>query len=132
MGIFASQAYLDKHGTPKTPADLDNHKLMVIKSKSGSIAYVEWILKVGREGEPRIPYITGDSTSHMLLKAAEAGLGIAQFGTKFPETENVELVQLLTDINAPTVDIYYSYSKDKERYKSIRLFGKYLSEKDFS
>lgn len=97
--ICASPAYLEKHGTPKTPADLRRHTCLVITGFSG---LSQWPFRTD-EGINRLaisgPFMTDNAD--LLLDMAIAGLGIARLAD-FMMNDAIrdgKLVPLLTDVH---------------------------------
>ncbi|MBL0941129.1 MAG: LysR family transcriptional regulator [Alphaproteobacteria bacterium] len=129
IGLFASRDYLEKYGTPKTPQDLDHHRLI---SFGGDTLHpygnVNWILRLGIQSEnPRQPFLQINS-SQGLLKAAKLGLGIVELGTKHPELEGVDLVEVLPDCEGPLVEIFYIYPEHLKTSKRVTALADYLDE----
>ena len=74
-GLFASPAYLAKHGSPSTPADLQGHPLLAF---SGSPMRTQWNL-IGPDG-PAVVMVEGRTTAdnfEFLQAMVCAGAGIA-------------------------------------------------------
>lgn len=97
--ICASPAYLEKHGIPKTPADLRKHTCLVI---TGFAALSRWPFRTD-EGINRLtisgPFMTDNAD--LLLDMAIAGLGIARLAD-FMMNDAIRdgtLVPLLTDVH---------------------------------
>lgn len=129
MNLFASPEYLKKFGTPKTPADLDQHRLI---SFGGDILHpygnVNWILRVGIQSEnPREPFLQINS-SQGLLKAAKLGLGIVELGSQHPALEGADLVKVLPDLKGPVVDVFYIYPEHLKNSKRVTVLADYLEE----
>lgn len=104
--LVASPAYLDRHGIPRTPADLANHEHLLrigpvgsepIKFRSGK----RWIT-VRVEGRFRAD--NGDA----LLEAAIAGVGIGRLPTFLvaPALERGDLLPLLMGYEMPEAGLY--------------------------
>lgn len=72
----ASPAYLKAHGTPKTPADLKNHRLIVYSNQGGM---GEWRYRdpQGKTGIHRSEGVFRSNNASMMLQAALDGVGIA-------------------------------------------------------
>ena len=75
IGVFAAQSYLDRHGRPRRPAELQRHACLMFGGPEGKMP---WRLR-GPEGEITVP-VTGPITCDdmaFLRDACSAGLGIA-------------------------------------------------------
>ncbi len=55
---YASPEYLKRSGTPRSPQDLDHHRIMVLGGNAPNyLQDVHWLTKLGRDGkEPRVPW----------------------------------------------------------------------------
>lgn len=131
--LFAGKKYIQNFGLPKHPKELDNHRLITVKSLSytaGDI-YTNWILGLGREhGHIRHPYLQINSAQG-LLNAARNNLGIVAIGSEYPILEKVmdELIPILPDYKSEGIDIYYAYPTAMKHIKSILEFGNFLQNK---
>lgn len=80
--LVASPAYLEQHGVPTRPDDLDQHRLIAVRYLHGQMS--RWPLRPapGRPAEDRLPEPAGLvlSDPSAAVEAAVAGLGIAQGG----------------------------------------------------
>ena len=126
VGLYASPAYLEKFGTPETVEDLDNHRLLTFaRAENNPYSDVNWALKVGRENkEMRKPFYEANSTE-ILLRVAEAGLGITPFYKLMEIGKNHKLVPVLKEEKGPAKKFYLTYPKnlkDAEKVKAIKEF----------
>lgn len=71
VGLYASRTYLEQHGTPRAPADLNGHSL--IGPTRGPLSLTREAERVVVKVEPRLIADNAD----VRLSAAAAGLGIA-------------------------------------------------------
>lgn len=129
MCLFASHEYIEKFGMPKTPEELDNHRLITFGGDSfHPLGNINWILNVGRiPGSVRESFLVINSTQG-LLRAAEQGLGIVELGKGYPALEGVDLVEVLPEIEGPVVDVFYIYSEHKKSIRKITALYDYLLE----
>jgi DNA-binding transcriptional LysR family regulator len=126
LHIYGSPAYLEKHGTPLDPADLDAHRLIVY---GGDLRFIvtdpTWLLKIGaKRDRPRRPILTINNTYAMLL-AVQSGLGLAALPDYVAQTQP-GLVRVLPAIDAPQVDAYFVYSEELRDSKRIEVFREFL------
>ena len=120
----ASPSYIEKHGAPATPEDLQNHNCLV--GRFGP----DWEFK-GDNGHNRIVHVDGNiliNSGDALREAAVAGLGIMQ-GTMWLVRKDVSqnnLVPLLTDYAIDGAPISVLYMGKRNLPKKVRVFIDFL------
>jgi DNA-binding transcriptional LysR family regulator len=98
--LCASPAYLEQHGTPATPADLDGHACLVYQGHSGA---QRWYFRRNKADHPEVFQPRGSLRSNnaeVLIAAALAGRGLVLFPTWIFERDSFvtgKLVKLLPD-----------------------------------
>ncbi len=123
--VCASPEYLKKHGTPKTAEDLDAHKLILFGEHHAPVQDINWLAEAGRRpGSPRKALLEVNSLRGMLV-AAKAGLGIAAV-PDYMHAETEGLVQVLEDLKAPKVDVYFVYPEELRNSKRVAVFRDFL------
>ncbi|MEK9722063.1 MAG: LysR family transcriptional regulator, partial [Rhodospirillaceae bacterium] len=102
--VFASRDYLDHHGTPETPADLDAHRLIVYgDAVQAPVSDINWLLTEGRtKDDPREPALRVNSV-YGIYRAVRSGLGIAALPYYLSE-EAPNLVEILPQISGPSIE----------------------------
>src|SRR5262249_29856751 len=78
QSLYAAPAYLERAGTPRSPADLAAHDALVLLSRSGDA--MPWALHAQSGGaraanEPRVRLLA--NSPELLMHFARAGAGIA-------------------------------------------------------
>src|SRR3546814_297199 len=102
--LVASPAYLERAGTPRKPADLPSHMLILGPSGMRPDAWV--FRSQGKSVSVRLEGRLNISVNEVATSAAVAGLGIAStaiWGCR-EELERGELARVLTDWDMGTVD----------------------------
>ncbi len=128
FGLYASSEYLEKYGTPKTPQDLDNHRLVSYGNHTHPYTQMNWLLSIGSEnGKLREPYMEFNSGLNLFL-AAQTGIGIVTLAKINRGLRNSNLVEVLPDCQGPEVKVYYMYPEHLKQSKRIAVFGDYLRE----
>jgi DNA-binding transcriptional LysR family regulator len=123
--LAASRAYLDKAGTPLTPADVAQHAIILGPASLGG----RWSF---RKGDAATAFqVEGKLTigaSLGAIAAAVEGLGIVMtpLGACRRELERGELVRLLPEWDAGTVVLNAVYASGKAAKPSARAFVDYL------
>jgi DNA-binding transcriptional LysR family regulator len=127
--IAASPGYLASMGTPRTIDDLTRHRLLHYSQLStGNF----WRLR-GPSGEERQVRVGGRLTvnnGESLMKAAEAGLGIAQIPSFMlgDALDAGRLVEVLPDRPADVLGVYAIYPQGRFPQPKLRAFVDFLVE----
>lgn len=122
--IYGSQAYLKKFGVPKTPQDLDDHRLIVFGKEMPHIySNLDWLLKVGAK-KPRIPYLVINS-GQAIYEATRSGLGISALH-RYMVGDDPEMVEILPDVPGTTVYRYVVYPSHLASLKRVQVFVDFL------
>ena len=118
--LCASPEYLAAHGTPRTVADLDSHRLLAYGSAApDALKGINWALELGHGGSPRTPALTLNN-SFGVLQAVEAGAGIAALPSYLIRfSGKVEVV--LPQIAGATFRTFFVYPG--ELRKSVRVIA---------
>lgn len=103
--LFASQDYLEKHGSPKTVEDLKDHQLIarpILHAEEECFSDANWILKLGRPcGESHTPCLGANSVELEIL-AAKKGKGIVAVYKELSIVRESNLVNILPDVKEET------------------------------
>lgn len=126
MAIFASTHYLKKHGSPSSPEDLDNHRIVVYGDDARPpVPDVNWLLRIGNEtGELRRANLTVNNV-YGVMRAVQAGAGIGAL-PEFMVQGQSDLVQVLPELTGPTIDAYFVYPEELRASKRIQVFRDFL------
>ncbi len=123
--ICASPEYLKRHGVPQRAEDLDAHRLILFGQHHPPVLEVNWLAEAGRRsGNPRRAVLEVNSMYAMLL-AIRSGTGIGAL-PDFTVTENPDLVQVLTDLKGPKVDVFFVYPEELRNSKRVAVFRDFL------
>jgi len=124
--LAASPAYLAKAGTPKTPADLAGHQVIIGPSSMGSTGWN--FQKDGKTLSVRVEGQLMVTVNEASTVAAVAGMGIVS--TSFwgcrAEIESGELVQVLSDWDIGTSEISALLAGGRSAKPSAHAFADYL------
>lgn len=129
LKLVASKEYIKAHGMPETVNDLSKHNLLHYSNLSTGNT---WQI-TSATGELRQVRAVGRLTVNngaSLLKAAEAGLGIA-YSPCFIIQDAIEagrLVHILSDLPENTLSIYTIYPSEKYLQPILRTFIDFLVE----
>lgn len=129
VSLYASPAYLHRHGAPKDVDDLDTHRIIAYSASSSpaGMRELDWAVRAGREdARPRTPLLELNNVYGM-LRAVESGFGIASV-PDYMARGNENLVKVLPTLAGPSFDVYFIYPSDLKRSKRIAAFRQFLIE----
>lgn len=125
--LFASAEYLEKHGTPRTPGDLDHHRLITY----GGMGYnpygrANWVLNLGKEPHEasRESYLEINSL-YGLVRATLQGHGISEMPT-LPGVVEIGMIEVSVGEEGPESDIHFIYHEKRKSSRKIQVLQKYL------
>jgi DNA-binding transcriptional LysR family regulator len=127
--IYATNDYLQKHGTPQRAEDLEEHRIIVYgEDARPPVPGVNWLLEVGaKSGHDRRPILTVNNTYGM-LRAIMSGLGLAAL-PDFVAHEHSGLVRVLPEVSGPPNEAYFVYPEELRTSKRISVFRDFLLRK---
>ncbi len=125
--LYASQDYLKAHGVPRQPQDLDNHRIIAYGDESSPLVEMSFACRVGREGKPPRTATLKLNNVFAMLRAVEAGLGVADVPEYMAATAP-KLVKVLPEHIGPAFELYFIYPSDLRRSKRIAAFRDFLTE----
>lgn len=127
--VFAHKQYLKKHGTPKTPQDLQQHNCLLYRYMRGAPNTWEFKGLMGKE----VVQVNGNFSAENgvpLYKVAQAGLGVAiQPEFVLDGFRDKNIVRLLQDYQQPDIGIYAIYPNTRKLPLNTRVFIDYLAER---
>jgi DNA-binding transcriptional LysR family regulator len=127
--LYASPEYLKKHGTPRRPEELDQHRLVVYGDEARApISNINWVLEAGiKPGHERRPILQVNNT-YGLFRAVSSGLGLAAL-PDYVAVEAPDLVRILPELTGPPVEAYFVYPEELRSSKRISVFRDFLIRK---
>jgi DNA-binding transcriptional LysR family regulator len=127
--IYASTDYVQKHGMPQKPEDLEEHRVIVYgEDARPPVPGTNWLLEVGvKPGQDRRPILTVNNTYGM-LRAIMSGLGVAAL-PDFVANEQTGLVRVLPEVSGPPNEAYFVYPEELRTSKRISVFRDFLLRK---
>jgi len=124
--IFAAPEYLKKHGTPKTPEDLDNHRIVVFgDDMRPPVPNLNWLLEAGTKPSRKRQAALKVNSTYAIFRAVQSGLGLGAL-PDYMSRESGNLVEVLPELRGPTVDIFFVYAEELRHSKRIGVFREYL------
>ncbi|MEM1439408.1 MAG: LysR family transcriptional regulator [Pseudomonadota bacterium] len=126
--VAASPAYLEQAGTPNTPSDLANHRVVIGPSSAGSVGWT--FTKGGKKTSIKIDSKLRFTVNEGMTAAAVQGLGIvsgARVGCR-AELESGALVRLLPDWTIGEVEVNAVIASGHAAKASSKAFVDYMIE----
>jgi len=122
--VCASPEYLEAHGTPLTPRELEKHNCLQ------SMNDYWYFQKNGKSQNIRLRGNLRSNSGHALLDAALKGIGIVQLPGDYvcPHTETGQLTILLEDYRAPDQGVWAIYPHNRHLSPKVRMLLDYLGE----
>ena len=124
--VFAAPEYLKKHGMPKTPEDLDNHRIVVFGDDvRPPVPNLNWLLEAGTKPSRKRQAALKVNSTYAIFRAVQSGLGLGAL-PDYMSRESGNLVEVLPELRGPTVDIFFVYAEELRHSKRIGVFRDYL------
>jgi len=118
MNLYAAPEYIEKHGAPAAPEELDNHTIISYGARRSPMQDMNWAQRIGRDDKPaREPQLRVNNVFAM-LRAVQAGIGIAELPNYMAATMP-ELVKVLEVEKGPSFELYFIYPSDLRRSNRI-------------
>ncbi|MEZ5967646.1 MAG: LysR substrate-binding domain-containing protein [Hyphomonas sp.] len=124
--LYASPEYLKANGMPRTPQDLDNHRIIAYGDETSPLHEMSFACRVGRDDAPPRPATLKVNNVFAMLRAVDAGLGIADVPDYMASTMP-RLVKVLPENVGPVFDLYFIYPSDLRRSKRVAAFRDFLT-----
>lgn len=127
--VYASNEYVKRYGKPKSPADLDKHRIMTYGGPVPSpFKEMNWLETISRDGQgAREPALRINSLV-ALREAVAQGIGIAVL-PDYLAKDYPRLVNVLEDTEMPVFDAFFVYPEDLKDTKRVNAFRDFLVAK---
>ncbi len=127
--VFAAPSYLQAHGMPRKPEDLDNHRLIIFGDDARMpVPSLNWLLDAGvRNDHRRKPFLKVNST-YGIFRAVQSGIGIGAL-PHYLNQETGNLVEILPELRGPDVDVFFVYPEELRHSIRIKVFRDFLIRK---
>ena len=129
--VYASPEYLQKHGMPKTPEELDNHNLVTFGDEVGDqtdlLPALNFLQGAGAKGKRRKPVLQVNNI-YGIYRAVRSGVGIGALPDYFIEG-SVNLVHILPELQSPQTEVYFVYPEELRQSARIAVFRDFLVRK---
>jgi len=129
--VYASPEYLQEHGTPKTPEDLDKHNLVTFGEEVGDqtdlLPALNFLQGAGAKGVRRKPVLQVNNI-YGIFRAVRSGVGIGALPDYFIEG-STNLVHILPELQSPQTEVYFVYPEELRQSARIAVFRDFLVRK---
>lgn len=127
--VFASAEYLKANGIPGSPADLDDHRLVVYGDEAHPpVPNLNWLMEAGTKPEGKRRAALKVNSIYGIYRAVQAGIGIAAL-PDYMSQESVNLVEVLPELRGPSTDAFFVYPEELKHSKRIHVFRDFLLRK---
>lgn len=127
--IYAHRSYLERKGTPETPADLGRHDIIAYPAEARSpVPNINWLLEAGDPPSGGHVAAMRVNNVYAIGQAVEGGLGMASLPDYMTEGKP-DLVRVLPELNGPKVETYFVYAEELRHSKRIAVFRDFLVRK---
>ena len=128
---YASPEYLQKHGMPKTPEDLDEHNIVTFGEEVGDqtdlLPALNFLQGAGAKGKRRNPVLQVNNI-YGIYRAVRSGVGIGALPDYFVEGSS-NLVRILPALQSPQTEVYFVYPEELKQSARIAVFRDVLVRK---
>ena len=125
--VYGSTDYVRRHGMPKTPGDLDGHRLITFTGHPRPPAFVsaDWILNAGATASrPRSPILRVNSI-YGIFRAVRSGVGLALLPDYLVDG-NANMVRVLSETDGPAMTAYFVYPETLRKSARVAVFRDFL------
>ena len=121
QGLYASQSYLARRGTPRSPADLEHHDFVGFDASLDDLPQAKWLGRMVRE--PRWTLRASTTTPQVL--ACVQGAGLAVLST-FIAAREPRLVPVLASLHPPDREVWLVVHQDLRKTARIAAVLEWL------
>ncbi len=127
--IYGSNSYLEKHGMPKSIADLNKHKFISFGKGTPSPVYnPDWALKIGMKDSKKRKSIMKVNSVMGLLLAVESGVGLAAL-PDYLVFQSKNLIKVLPKVEGPITEAHFVYPQSLKNVARVQAFRNFLYSK---
>ncbi|BBM67197.1 LysR family transcriptional regulator [Vibrio alfacsensis] len=129
--LFASPSYLEQYGIPKTPKDLQQHKLIQYRFISSNQIAPLTLNQKSETVTVNMPIALIVNDTDLMVDAAINGLGIGRIVTPIVEDDFAKglIVPVLEEFWQPYSGLYVYFHKNTQKAKRVRVLIDFLLEK---
>jgi DNA-binding transcriptional LysR family regulator len=126
LHVFAAQSYLDRHGTPKSVADLDKHRLVTFGEPVPSyLSGLNMLETVGRPSGFKRNSALQINDLMSIRRAVKRGAGIAML-PDYMAGEGTGMVPVLPELEGPSFDTFFVYPEAMKNQAKLKAFRDFM------
>jgi DNA-binding transcriptional LysR family regulator len=126
LHVFATQSYLDKHGTPKSVADLDKHRIITFgEPVPPYLAGLNVLETIGRPAGLRRESVLQINDLMSIRRAVKRGAGIAML-PDYMAGEGTGMVPVLPELEGPSFDTFFVYPEAMKNQAKLKAFRDFM------
>ncbi|WEX11194.1 LysR family transcriptional regulator [Chelativorans sp. AA-79] len=130
--LYASPAYINRHGKPNSIDDLDRHRIVIFgETVPPHLSDMNWLETAGRLDNSKRAAALQINNILSIKLAVQRGAGIAILPDYVVGSES-GLVQLLPETDVPSFDTYFCYPDTMKNQAKLQVFRDFLISKSRS
>lgn len=123
--VCGSKEYLEKHGTPKTVKDLQDHILIGYpENVPPPFSDPNWLFRVAGSNMDSNPNLIMMNSLYGIYEAVQAGVGLAALPDYLIRDGKIKPV--MKDLERPPVGMYFVYPEERKNSRRINIFRDFL------
>jgi DNA-binding transcriptional LysR family regulator len=122
IGLFAAQSYLDRAGTPHSPADFANH---IVLGYDKSDLFIRGMAALGMDAK-REDFAFRIDNQVTYLEAVKAGVGIG--ASQRRQAEVYGLIEILPDLKIPSLPVWLAAHSELRTSARVRRVFDFLAD----
>lgn len=125
--VYASAAYIKRHGAPTKVDELDNHRILTFGDREFTpLREINWLETAGRtEQDGKRVSVMEANNIHALRQAVRQGIGIAVLPDYMAGADQ-DLVPVLRSADVPEFDTFFCYPEELKNSKRVTAFRDFL------
>lgn len=129
--VVATPAYLQHHGTPKSPGDLVNHQAVIYTPGGGGEPWTSWTFRkataeVSVVLRGRLKVTAGEGIREAVIR--DLGLAVASEWNFSPELQSGKVVEILQDWALPPTNLSAVYPAGRLASTKARAFVSFVEQ----
>ena len=124
--VYAAPSYIERFGEPRTPADLDGHRIVAWGEEApGYLQDINVLMTAGLpQGRTREATLKINSLL-AIKRAVQRGAGLAVL-PDYSVSDTTQLVKVMPDLTMPSFDTFFAYSSELRNSARVNAFRDFL------